>query len=107
MSLSSAFGVLLSVHSRTMTLTRPGGVSVPIKATPSNYFRNLAGPEEVTFEGKEFVISKVVLDASGFTLPIKKGDRLVDTEMGSHTVQEIREMFDVGASIMGYRIRTN
>ena len=107
MSLNSAFGALLSIHSRTMTLTRPGGVSVSIKATPSNYFRNLAGPEEVTFEGKEFIISKAILDGSGFTLPIKKGDRLVDTQMGSHTVQEIREIFDIGAAIMGYRIRTN
>lgn len=77
---------------------------VPIQASPSNYFRNLAGPEEVTVYGREFVLSKQNLDSVFYPVP-KKGDRITDPELGLSVISEVREMFDFGGAILGYRIR--
>jgi hypothetical protein len=77
-----------------------------IEASPGNYFRNTAAPEEITIEGKEFVISKSVLDLVYYPA-IKKGDRIKDTEIGTMIVTEVREMFGFGGAIIGYRVRTS
>jgi hypothetical protein len=106
--LSNAFNTLLMYQSRQMTIERPGGVGpLPVKVSPSNYFRNLAGPEEVVIEGREFVISKEALIQSTFPLPLKRGDRLKDVEIGLCVISEIREIFGFGGSVLGYRIRTS
>lgn len=104
--LKMAFNYLLKVHSREVTLSRPGGVSVDIRVSPSNYFRNLAGVGEVVTEGKEYVLSKEALDDSGFTVPLKRGDRITDPETGLMTISEVREMYDFGGGIIGYRLRS-
>lgn len=109
MSVRAALDIMLSVHGRDMTITRyatPTNKTGTVRVAPSNYFRNLAGPDAVTMEGKEFVISKTALTAAGFT-ELKKGDRLSDAELGVSVISEIREMFDLGGAIMGYRIRTS
>ena len=104
--LANAFNTLLSLHSRTVTLERPGVKTVTIKVTPSNYFRNLAGPEEIVIEGKEFVISKTFLDAVEFGVP-KRGDRITDAQTGLAVISEVREMFAFGGTIIGFRVRTS
>jgi hypothetical protein len=109
MSIKSAFDLMLNLHSRSMTLTRystPTDLTGIVTVAPSNYFRNLSGPDSMTMEGREFVISKSSLNAAGFT-NLKKGDRLTDTEIGVSVISEVREMFDFGGEIIGYRIRTS
>lgn len=104
--LKFAFNGLLGMHYRSMTLKRLGspGFSITIKATPSNYFRNLETAGDVTAEGREFIISKTQIDGTAVD-KIKKGDRLVDVDMGEMTIIEAREMFDVGGEIIGFRCR--
>ena len=107
MSLESAFGLLLSVNGRVMTLKRlEPEQSVQVQMSPSNYSRILEGPSETVIPGKEFVVSKSALDSVSFPKP-RRGDRIIDTDMGTLTISEVREMFDVGGNIMGYRIRTS
>lgn len=107
MSVRAALNMMLSIQSRDMTLERPDdNISVSIKAAPSNYSRNLQGPEETVMDGREFVISKDVLDGVNFPCPIKRGDRLVDADLGDNSITEVREMFDIGGAVIGYRVRT-
>lgn len=105
--LANAFRSLLEIHSRPMTIERVGEIAVAqIKATPSNYFRNLAAPEDMIIEGREFVISKAILDEVSYPAP-RRGDRLKDTEIGVNIISEVREMYDFGGKIIGYRVRTS
>lgn len=106
MSLINAFNTLLFLHSREATIERPGDITAAaIKISPSNYRRNLNGPEEIVMSGREFVISKASLDAVSYPAP-ERGDRIKDSELGAMSVVDITEMFDLGGSIMGYRVRT-
>ena len=106
MSLKNAFDTLLKVHSREVTIERPGVIQPQdIRVTPSNYSRNLQGPEEVTITGKEFVISKKSLDAVEYPAP-RKGDRIADEELGEDIITDVREMYDFGGKIIGFRVRT-
>ncbi len=107
MSIKAAFNMVLQLHGRSMTITRyatPTNITGTIRATPSNYFRNMEVAEKITSEGREFVISKDSLDAIAFPV-LKKGDRLIDTDLGNMTINEIREMFDIGGNIIGFRVR--
>ncbi len=107
--LASAFNAILALHSKTVTIFRPSSTQVAtpvsIKVTPSNYFRNLSGPDETITVGREFIISKENLTISGFPVP-RRGDRIEDPELGLSVVVEVREMYDLKAVIMGFRIRT-
>ncbi len=112
MSLKDAFNALLGIHKRTMTIKRLGAsgafgsTGIEIQATPSNYYRNLQGPAETVMPGNEFVISRKHLEAQTVPLPLKRGDLLIDTEMGTMSIVEIRDMLDFGGAIIGYRVRT-
>ena len=98
--------MVLSKHGRNVKIFRDDELTaVDIRITPSNYFRNLAGPEEIIVEGREFIIPKKGLDDAGFT-SLKRGDVIKDPELGYLQLSEIREMYDFGGSIMGYRVRT-
>lgn len=106
MSLNAAFNMLLKLRGRTVTLKRLGASSFSFTVTvaPSNYTRFLEGPSDVTMPGREFVISYKELTA--LNVPkLRRGDRIVDTEMGEMTISEIREMFGLGSEIIGYRLR--
>lgn len=105
-NLSSAFNQLLGIHFRNVTMERPGSgiAAVAIKVTPSNYSRNLAAPEEIVIEGREYVITKSALELAPFPVP-KRGDRIKDAELGTHVISEVRELFGFGGSILGYRVR--
>lgn len=58
MFLKSALNALTRLHSRQALLKRLGTVDIysPCRITPSNYFRNLRGPEYTTIKGVEFII---------------------------------------------------
>jgi hypothetical protein len=73
---------------------------------PSNYYRNLEGPSDIVVRGREFVISKLALDAVNFPFP-RRGDQLEFSDIGTLTITEVREMFNLGGDIMGFRVRTN
>jgi hypothetical protein len=104
--LSAAFNMILSKHGRNVQIFRGDeGAAVNIRVTPANYFRNLAGPEEIIVEGAEFILSKKVLDDVNFPKP-RRGDVIKDAELGYKTLSEVREMYDFGGSILGYRVRT-
>jgi hypothetical protein len=109
--LANAFNFLINLHSRSVTIERPGDEETEIKAvsiriTPANYFRNLSAPEEIVVEGKEFLVSKEALNSVSFPMP-KRGDILDDSETGTSTISEVREVYDFGGTIMGYRLRTS
>ena len=105
MSLANAFNQLLFLQKRPATIERNGSISaVNIFISPSNYARNLQGPEETVSEGKEFVISKKILDLVSYPRP-KRGDVIRDVDLGKNTVADIREMYDFGGAVIGYRIR--
>lgn len=90
-----------------MTISRPGQpYEGEIRVTPSNYFRHLQGPEETVIPGREYIISKTALDAIEFPMP-KRGDRLTDEELGISVISEVRELFDFGGKLMGFRVRTS
>lgn len=105
-NLANAFRQLLGIHSRTITLERLGTVplSVTVKVTPANYSRNLAGPEEIIIEGREYVVAKGNLDDVSFPMP-KRGDRIKDPDIGVHVISEVRELYGFGGTIIGYRLR--
>ena len=105
--LRDAFNVMLSLKSRSVTLTRLPSTTVNITVSPSNFFRNTQTSSEMIVRGREFMISKDVVASTAFPLPIKRGDRIQDTEMGLCTIDEVEELFDLGGALMGYRVRTN
>lgn len=107
MSVRFALNMMLGLHSRAVTIERPKTAQTfSVKAAPSNYSRNLEGPEETVMKGREFVISKTALDEVAFPCPVKRGDRIVDPEIGNNSIVEVREMFDLGGAVIAYRIRT-
>lgn len=87
-------------------MKRPGTPYISnVRITPSNYFRHLQGPEETVIPGREYVISKDNLDSAPFPYP-KRGDRIEDSELGISVITEVRELFDFGGKLMGFRVRT-
>jgi hypothetical protein len=107
MSIKNAFNYLINIHSREVVIKRPGTVYVGnIRIAPSNYFRHLQGPEESVIEGREFIISKINLESASFPIP-KRGDRLEDPELGISVISEVRELYDFGGALMGFRVRTS
>jgi hypothetical protein len=105
-SIRQALNLMISLQSRPMTLTRPGDedFTVDVRVAPSNFSRNTEGPSDTTIPGREFVVSKTALDESGFPIPAR-GDFLTDPDLGTMTVSDIREMYDIGGAIIAYRLR--
>lgn len=105
MSIDNAFNILVNIQGRPMTLQKADfSIEITIKGAVSNYFRNLAAPEEIIVEGREFVIKKE--DLGEFGTP-ERGDRLIDVELGKNVIKEVRPMMTLGGAIIGYRIRTS
>lgn len=109
--LQNAFNALLALHGRDVTIERPGVppkaiAPVNIRMTNSNYSRKLDSVDRTSVEGREFVISKRVLDDVSFPRP-RKGDRLIDAEEGLFVISEVEEMYDLGGETMGFRVRTS
>ncbi len=109
MQTRAAFNSLTYFHSRAATLKRlatPSNLESAIRITPSNYFRNQEGPSQVIIEGREFIIPLDTITPK-LSPVIKRGDRIVDSQLGTMTIDEILEVYDVGAILMGYRVRTD
>lgn len=104
--LKAAFNAMIAWHGRNGTLKRLGVGTSSVRFSPSNYGRKLQGPSELIVEGREYVITKDSLTPP-MTPLIRRGDRIVDVELGELTIDEVKELYDGGGAIMGYRVRTN
>ena len=101
----AAFNLLLSIHSRPMTLSRRvTALTVDLRAAPSNYSRNMEVANKVTTKGREFIIPEDSLGSYGIP---KRGDSLQDATFGTMIVTEITEVYGIGAEILGYRLRVD
>jgi len=101
MSLKQAFKTVLRLQERSVIYHDiSAGTKTDIKVVPSNYFRNLANLEDTVSIGREFVMDKDQLSV----VP-KRGDKIIDSDIGVATIKETREMFAMG-EIIGYRLRT-
>lgn len=108
MSFRTAFDTLNHQKSRpAILLDRDTSDSYNIRITPTNYQRNLQGPGESVFEGREWIVTKTNLDAASFTGRLKRNHRIQDAELGEMTVREAIEMFDHFGNIIGFRVRTD
>ena len=97
---------MVSVQGRVATISRPStAYTGTIKIAPSNYSRNLQTSASTVVSGREFVISKDALNLISFPEP-KRGDRITDNQLGTMTISDISEMFDIGGIVIGYRVRT-
>lgn len=104
-NLEGAFNQAVAIQSKEMTYYQLStNAEALIEIAPSNYYRNHALLEEMVSEGREFVISKMVFDATVFTGPPVRGDRIIHADMGNFTIKEVREMVVMGA-IVGFRVR--
>ena len=104
MSLSDAFNAILSNVTSPFEWHRGAVVYTDVKLAVSNYSRNRNGPEEITMEGREFVMSiKETINTHGRP---KRGDILVSDSNGENMVESIEEMRGLKGEILGYRIRT-
>lgn len=66
----------------------------------------MEGPSSTAIKGREFIIVKAEVDLiSGFG-SIKRGDRIIHSDLGEMTIVEVNEMYDLGEVIIAYRTRT-
>jgi hypothetical protein len=103
MGILDAFHSLLALKQRKMTLKRDDD-SIELFVSPSAYQRGATGPSETIIEGRQFTISKKNLKAP--FIPMQRGDRLVDPELGSMSIDTIEELYGFG-DIIGYRVTTS
>jgi hypothetical protein len=104
-NLQSAFNYALDLNGRVIELwDNETDTSYNIKMSLSNYVRNLFAVDDMVIEGREFVVSKSTMDE--ISLLPKRGMKIIDSELGSYTISEVREMMGLG-EILGYRLRTN
>ncbi len=99
---SSLFDFALSFNQRDIEVQRRGtnGFTMQIKASNDNYNRKFENVANVTTIGKGYVISA----SQGYTP--RRGDALIDKEVGTFIISEVHEMVYNG-NIVGYRIRTS
>lgn len=105
---TAAFKFVLRLQEQDAVISRRGEIAdTNIKIAPSNYFRDYDSVEEVPITGNEFVMDLDQLVGTGFeaTGP-KRGDTLVSSIYGTHTIEEIRPLSILGR-LVGYRIRSN
>jgi hypothetical protein len=106
--LKQAFNAVTKMKSRPATLKRratPSDLTSPISITPSNYFRNNEGPSAVVIKGREFIIPYDSI-TNKFSAPIvKRGDYIIDVDLGQMAITEVIELYDVGSAILGWRCR--
>lgn len=105
MGLVDAFNSLLSLKQRDATLyVMESGDSYTIKIAPTDFTRTGAGPASMTLAGRQFILSKGNLQAAGFTGRPKRGDQITDAEMGNMAIEDVEEMYELGAAIIAYRV---
>ena len=106
MGLEDAFNYIISLQATKVSIEdlETSTVVTNILAAPSNYFRNMAGPEEIVVEGREFVFSKKDLDAKSAPT-LKRGIKVIHSPTEVETITYVKEMRVMGV-IVGYRVRT-
>ena len=103
-NLEGYFNQGLAIQAKSITYYQVStDTEFTIDVSPANYYRNHAMLEEMTSEGREYVISKIVFNNTITGQPVK-GDRIISSDTGNHTITEIREMIIFG-NIVGYRVR--
>lgn len=108
MSLKNFFLSLLQLKKRTVTIIRPGtAINSSIIVHPTNYNRYMEASGNITVRGHEFIITKSEMDKITGLFPLKKGDKLVDAEIGTLTITDPEPMYDLGGAIISYRCRTS
>jgi hypothetical protein len=75
--------------------------------SPSNYNRYLEAFGNITVPGHEFIITKKELEKIPALGTIKKGDKIIDPELGTLTIKDEEPMYVLGSEIIGYRCRTS
>ena len=104
MSAKQAFNSVIALAGRDMEFKRKSGpdVIVNVKAAPSSLYRQLTGPEEMTIDATEIVVTFDSLNDSGFGIP-DKGHYVTDSVMGVQIINSVKNMFVLG-ELIGYRI---
>lgn len=105
MNLEAAFLYGLGISKRVGQYQRDDAAPRPFTYSIGNYSRNLAVSEDMVTDGREFVFSKMEFDKLGLTYP-KRGDVILDPDMGALTISEIIEMVILG-NLSGFRVRTS
>ena len=75
-----------------------------IPVAPSNYFRSPSGPAETVGKGRQFVVVSEEADTL-LGRPPQRGDRMIDSRLEIMAIDEVREMYDFGGEVIGYRIQ--
>lgn len=102
-SMTNAFKFVVNIQGRNVTFRR-GADTITVKMAPSNYFRRIAVVEDVTIEGNEYVVASDSFEGTAISKP-RRGDLITDTDFGSASVIEVREMI-FASVLIGYRVRT-
>jgi hypothetical protein len=105
MNLKAAFIFGLSVNKRIGQYQRDEADPISFTYAISNYSRNLSVTEDMVADGREFVFSKEEFNKLSLTYP-KRGDVIIDPDMGALTISEIIEMVIMG-ELVGFRVRTS
>lgn len=103
--LRDAFELLLSIKKRNVMIGRPGITPVAVYVSPTDYTRTLAGPSDTKFTGREFIIPKEQFIL--LTDVLRRGDKVVDVNLGTLTVTDFDELYDETGNIIGIRFRTD
>ena len=104
-NLESAFGIL-RLAEMPMRITRRGVTGEEdIMVAPSNYYRNSASVEDMTTQGREYIIRKSELAKTSLT-KLRRGDALISDDLGEKSIVEVREMIALG-NILGWRVRVD
>lgn len=103
-NLEGIFNMALDIQAKEITYHQiSSDTSVTMKASTSNYYRNLQMLEEMVSKGREFIISKKIFEANFTGIPVR-GDRIISSDIGNMSIIEVREMIVLGA-VVGYRVR--
>jgi hypothetical protein len=79
-----------------------------VTGTPENYSVVLEGVQvlnSIVATSTLDVVETITAGNTPWTIPTKRGDRIVDSVYGTMTMDEIIEIVDLGGDIMGYRCR--
>lgn len=87
-----------------MLISRTGLPDEPIVCGVASYSKADSSIEDTVVYAREYVISSSDIPPTYGT--VKRGDTLVDAEMGYFTIEQVKELIVFG-KIIGYRVRTN
>lgn len=107
-SLEGAFNLLCSMKKIAVTLTRPKtptDLVINVDITPSSYSRKVDAPENTVSYGREYLIPRKFFDGAAILFP-KRGDILTGTYLREETIAEVEELYNMGGTLFGFRVKT-